>query len=212
MDARQSGWRTDARELDHVPPEAVPATVLSGAAPRLYALRLKRVELLHSQMPSTVIGSLMAAGVVTLLQYNSHDAGLPLSAVVGGDARASRYCASRSCCCYRNILISADSEFIVLAAGLHRLQCRGGCVWDAGLRAGSRRVSARPRRYMVVLWGVWARLECAVRRLVACLSSHLPLPIMGAMLVKLVPNTRASASWCPSSSSPMRSWLSVALT
>ncbi len=62
---------------DVSPPSVASAPVAGSDTSRVARLHVKRYALLHSQLPGTVVGSLVAAGLITLLLY-AHDPALPL--------------------------------------------------------------------------------------------------------------------------------------
>jgi len=62
---------------DVLPSNVASAPAAGSDRSRVTRLHVKRYALLHSQLPGTVVGSLVAAGLITLLLY-SHDPGLPL--------------------------------------------------------------------------------------------------------------------------------------
>jgi diguanylate cyclase (GGDEF)-like protein len=178
MDARQSGWRTDARELDAVPPEAVLAAVLPGPAPRIDALRLKRVELLHGQMTSTIIGSL-TTGLLVVALLHSFDAGLPL---VSWFAMLGAISLLRSLQVLRYRASSGDSTrierwrraFIVSNFAV-------GCVWGSLVSVPNLDDIRQAAAVIVVLGGVMGTssvLYAASFRAFLAFT----LPIMAAML------------------------------
>lgn len=84
MQGTQPGLRTDRRDV--APADIDSDTVMpaadAGVQGRADALRLKRFELLHGQMPSTIVGSL-TTGLLAIALLRSLDAGLALGSWFG---------------------------------------------------------------------------------------------------------------------------------